>query len=101
MGGPVASIWEHAIYFEAARSATEQRFSLLKSPHITNLTQMKYGPRREPIVKILLALAIAATNHQIQQTHSTRNPREESIDIRMRQLRKYLGYEPTRTPPRT
>ena len=100
-GGPVVSTWEHAIYFEAARSATEQRFSLLKSPHITNLTQMKSGPRREPIVKILLALAIAATNHQIQQTHSTRKPREESVDIRMRQLRKYLGYEPTRTPPRT
>jgi hypothetical protein len=100
-GGPVVSTWEHALYFEAARSATEQRFSLLKSPHITNLTQLKSGPRREPIVKILLALAIAATNHKIQEHYSARKLREESIDIRMRQLRKHLGYEPTRTPPRT
>jgi len=100
-GGPVVTSWEHALYFEAARSATEQRFSLLKSPHITNLVQMKSGPRREPMVKILLALAIAATNHNIQQHYSAPKLREESIDIRMRQLRKSLGYEPTRTPPRT
>ncbi|GLE59459.1 hypothetical protein NJBCHELONAE_47720 [Mycobacteroides chelonae] len=53
------------------------------------------------MVKILLALAIAATNHNIQQHYSARELREESIDIRIRQLRKSLGYEPARIPPRT
>ena len=99
--GPVAGSWEHTLYLEAARSLTEQRYSLLKSPHVTGITQMTWGPRREPIVKILLALAIAATNHQIQKTHNARRPREESIDIRWRQLQERLGHEPARTPPRT
>lgn len=51
--------------------------------------------------KILLALAIAATNHQIQQTYSARKLREESVDIRIRRLRKYPGEQTTWTPQRT
>jgi len=99
--GPVPGSWEHTLQFEAGRALTEQRFSLLKSPHITSITEMTWGPRREPMVKVIFALAIAATNHQIQKTHHTRRQREESIDIRWRQLRDYLGHEPARTPPRT
>jgi hypothetical protein len=56
---------------------------------------------REPMVKILFALAIAATSHQIQKTHAKRPCREEAIDIRWRQLGDHLGHEPARTPPRT
>jgi hypothetical protein len=53
------------------------------------------------VVKILLALAVAATNHQIQKTFEANAVREESVDIRWRQLERHLGYEPTRTPQRT
>ncbi|MCV7316657.1 hypothetical protein H7J77_14050 [Mycolicibacillus parakoreensis] len=93
--------WEHMIYFEAARAATEQRFSLLKSPHIARMVEMRWGPRREPMVKILLALAVAATNHQIQKSHNPTKRRAESTDIRWRQLAHHLGRDPVRTPPRT
>ncbi len=61
--GLVGASWEHTLYFEAARARTEQTFSMLKSAHITNLVDLKWGPRREPMVKILLALAVASTNH--------------------------------------
>lgn len=99
--GHVPGSWTHTFDFEGGRALTEQRFSLLKSPHITHITDMTWGPRREPMVKILFALAIAATNHQIQKTHDPRRHRVESIDIRWRQLRDHLGHEPARTPPRT
>jgi hypothetical protein len=97
----VPGSWEHMLVFESGRAMTEQRFSLLKSPHITRMSEMKWGPRREPMIKLLLALTVAATNHQIQKTHTARPVRTESIDIRWRQLTRYLGHEPTRTPPRT
>lgn len=99
--GPPPGSWEHTLYLEAARSLTERSFSVLKSPHVTGLTNMKWGPRREPMIKILFALAIAATNDQIQRTHHRARRREESIDIRWRQLRTKLGHDPARTPPRT
>jgi hypothetical protein len=99
--GLVAGTWEHMIHFEATRALTEQRFALLKSPYLTGMTEVAGGPRREPLVKILLALAVAATNHQIQKTHKARSVREESVDVRWRQLGHHLGGEPTRTPPRT
>lgn len=97
----VGSSWEHTLYFEAARARTEQTFSLLKSAHITNLVDLKWGPRREPMVKLLMALAVASTNHRIQKTYRSRRAREESLDIRHRQLRLYLGHEPAKTPPLT
>jgi hypothetical protein len=55
--GLVGANWEHTPYFEAARARTEQTFSLLKFAHITNLVDLKWGPRREPMVKILFAKA--------------------------------------------
>lgn len=99
--GPPPGCWEHTLQLEAGRALTERIFSMLKSPHITGLTNMKWGPRREPMIKILFALAIAATNDQIQRSHQRDVRREESIDIRWRQLRDKLGHEPARTPPRT
>jgi hypothetical protein len=99
--GLVGGSWEHTLYFEAARARTEQTFSLLKSAHITKFVDLKWGPRREPMVKLLMALAVASTNHRIQKTYRSRRAREESIDIRRRQLRSYLGHEPATTPPLT
>lgn len=97
----VPGSWEHTLYFESCRSLTERRFSLLKSPHITGIEHLKYGPRREPMIKIILAMAVAATNLQIQDSFDRTTLRTESRDIRLRQLTKDLGREPTRTPPRT
>jgi hypothetical protein len=99
--GPVGASWEHTLYFEAARARTEQTFSILKSAHVTKLVDLKWGPRREPMVKLLLALAVASTYHRIQKTYRSRHAREESIDVRRRQLRDHLGHEPAKTPPLT
>ncbi|MGW6695033.1 hypothetical protein ACWF62_14795 [Rhodococcus sp. NPDC054953] len=97
----VPGSWEHALYFEAARALTEQRFSLLKSPFITGINALKWGPRREPMIKIILALAVAATNLRIQASFDPSTVRTESMDIRWRQLAADLGHEPVRMPPRT
>lgn len=97
----VPGSWEHALYFEAARALTEQRFSLLKSPFITGINALKWGPRREPMIKIILALAVAATNLRIQAGFDPSAVRTESMDIRWRQLAADLGHEPVRMPPRT
>lgn len=48
--------WEHAEYFEAARAPTEQRFSHLKTPHVTGLGKLTYGPRRDPMIKLIMAV---------------------------------------------
>lgn len=97
----VPGSWEHSIYFEATRALTEQRFSVLKSKHITSIAELKWGPRREPMIKLILALAVAAANRGSQRSHDPKRCRPESIDIRWRQLAIDLGRNPTRTPPRT
>jgi hypothetical protein len=99
----VPGSWEHAVYFEAARALTEQRFSHLKSAHVTGLRQLTYGPRRDPMIKLILAMAVVASNRESQSNFDPAQIREESIDIRMRQLATDLGHEPARTPhePRT
>lgn len=99
--GLVPGSWEHTLYFEAARSLTEQRFSLLKSPHLTGIEHLKWGPRREPMVKIILALAVAATNLRIQAAFDRSEEPIDSMWVRWRQLAADLGHEPVRTPPRT
>jgi hypothetical protein len=97
----VPGSWEHALYFEAARALTEQRFNHLKSAHTTDLGHLNYGPRREPMIKLILAMAVVASNRVSQMSHDPARHRTESIDIRMRQLADDLGHEPARTPPRT
>ncbi|WP_373234476.1 hypothetical protein [Mycobacterium marinum] len=97
----VPGSWEHAVYFEAARALTEQRFSHLKSAHVTGLRQLTYGPRRDPMIKLILAMAVVASNRESQANFNPANFREESIDVRMRQLAADLGHEPARTPAPT
>lgn len=99
-GAPPGS-WEHTLHFEAARALTEQRFSLLKSRSVTGIEHLKLGPRREPMIKIILALAVAAANLQAQDAYDRRAPHVESIATRLRYLEEDLGHPPTRTPPRT
>jgi hypothetical protein len=89
------------VYFEAARALTEQRFSHLKSPHVTGLAKLTYGPRRDPMVKLIMAMAVVVSNWASQTNFDPAKVREESIDIRMRQLAADLGHEPARTPART
>lgn len=93
--------WEHTLYFEAARSLTEQRFSQLKSRYVGALADLKTGPRRTPMLKLAVALAAVTVNIAAQQSHDPRAARTESIDIRWRQLARQLGREPVRIPPRS
>jgi hypothetical protein len=99
--GLVPGSWEHAVYYEATRSLTEQRFSQLKSPFVGGLADLKTGPRRTPMIKISIAIAAATVNIRAQQVHDPATQRTESIDIRMRQLARELGYPPVRIPPRS
>lgn len=92
---------EHTLYYEAARALTEQRFSQLKSRHVAGLQDLTTGPRRTPMTKIAVALAAAAVNIIAQQNHDPTKVREESIDIRLRQLAKDLGQPPARMPRRS
>lgn len=93
--------WEHPIYFEAARALTEQRFSFLKSPHITGISDLIWGPKREPIIKLIVACMVAAANLRTQQAHISGANRVESVAAKWRRLARDLGREPTRMPPRT
>lgn len=97
----VPGSWEHTLYYEAARSLTEQRFSQLKSRHVAGLDKLTTGPRRTPMIKIAVALAAATVNIRAQQNHRPGVARTESIDVRTRQLGTHLGYPPARIPPRS
>lgn len=99
--GWVPGSWEHTLYFEANRASTEQRFSQLKSRHVTGLSDVRTGPRREPALYLFLALAVAATNERAQRAHRTRGKHTESIARAWRRLTADLGHEPFRTPPST
>lgn len=99
--GYVPGSWEHALYFEAARAATEQRFSIMKSQHVTGLEHMKWSPRREPLLCLLIGLWVAATNLAIQDAYDQRPSKPSSVKRRMRQLEADLGRPPKRIPPRT
>ncbi|MCV7224653.1 hypothetical protein [Mycolicibacterium komossense] len=93
--------WEHTLYFEAARSLTEQRFSQLKSRHVAGLDSLTTGPRRTPMIKIAIALAAATVNIRAQQNHDPTRRRTEAIDIRVRHLAADLGHPPTPMPRRS
>jgi hypothetical protein len=99
--GMVPGSWEHAVYFEAGRAATEQRFSIMKNHHVTGLEHLKWAPRREPMLCLLIALWVAATNLAIQDVYDQRPPKPSSVKRRMRQLEADLGRPPMRIPPRT
>lgn len=100
--GLVPGSWEHAIYYEAARSATEQRFSIMKNQHITGVQNLTWTPRREPLLCVLIGVWIAATNLAIQDSYVQGRLRPKSSTVaKMRRLARDLGHEPTRIPPRT
>lgn len=100
--GLVPGSWEHAIYYEAARAATEQRFSIMKSQHITGVQDLGWAPKREPLVVVLIGLWVAATNLAIQESHGQGRLRPEpSMDRQFWVLAQDLGHEPTRIPTRT
>ncbi|OBA31034.1 hypothetical protein A5766_14405 [Gordonia sp. 852002-51296_SCH5728562-b] len=94
--------WEHAIYYEAARSLTEQRFNIVKSRAVAGLDNLKIGPRREALVRIIIAMAFAVANLREIQRFRERGPADgESIERQWARLRRDLSREPARTPPRT
>lgn len=93
---------DHAIYFEAARALTEQRFSLIKSRTMVGLVHLKYGARREPFVKLVLAMAFAVVNvREIERFEASNRNRPESIAAKWRRLERDIGQSPIRMPNRT
>ncbi|OLT50299.1 hypothetical protein BJF89_10315 [Corynebacterium sp. CNJ-954] len=100
-GGLVPGSWEHTLYYETVRSATERQFSKLKSPHISGFEHLTWSARREPAISILIGLWFAATNMATEDAFIARGPAESSVRYRMRQLAEDLGHPPTRIPPRT
>lgn len=99
--GMVPGSWEHTLYFEAARAATEQRFSIMKSQHVTGIEHLKWSPRRQPMICLMVGLWLAATNLAIQEAHDQRPARPASVKRRLRQVETDLGRPLTRIPPRT
>ncbi|ACY19400.1 hypothetical protein Gbro_0042 [Gordonia bronchialis DSM 43247] len=93
---------DHAIYHEAARALTEQRFNLIKSRTVAGLVHLKYGPRREPLVKLIIAMAFAVVNvREIERFESSNRDLPESIAAKWRRLEADLGQPPIRMPNRT
>ncbi|MGP5082912.1 hypothetical protein ACTXJ8_14160 [Corynebacterium variabile] len=99
--GLVPGSWEHGIYLEAARSATEQRFSVMKNQHVTGIEHLKWSPRRQPMLYLIIGLWVAATNLAIRQAHAARPPKPSSTVRRLKEVEADLGRPPTRIPPRT
>ena len=87
--GLVPGSWEHATYYEASRAITEQRFSIMKSPHITGMESFKRGVRREPMLYITLALWVASTNLSIQEQFERKTASQDT------------GRDLAKVPPRT
>jgi hypothetical protein len=100
-GGLVPGSWEHALYYETVRSATERQFSKLKSPHYSGFEHLTWSARREPAISILIGLWFAATNMATEDAFIARGSSTSSVKRRMRQLEEDLGHPPTRIPPRT
>jgi hypothetical protein len=100
-GGLVPGSWEHAIYYESVRSATERQFAKLKSPHITGFEHLTWAPKRESMITILVGLWIASMNMATQDKFLARAPASSTTPYRWRQLEEDLGQPPTRIPPRT
>ena len=99
--GLVPGSWEHATYYEAARAITEQRFSIMKSPHVTGMDSFKRGVRREPMLYITLALWVASTNLAIQESFERKTAGQDSMTRRLRMVREDTGRALAKVPPRT
>lgn len=91
--------WEFASVLEGRRGLTEQRFSHLKNPSVSGLRALNYGPRREPLMLLHVALAVAVSNRSLQRGHTT-----DSTDVVAKGLREIddaLGYRAQRRGPLT
>ncbi|UQV54204.1 hypothetical protein [Corynebacterium pseudodiphtheriticum] len=99
--GLVPGSWEHATYYEAARAITEQRFSIMKSPHVTGMEAFKRGVRREPMLYITRALWVASTNLAIQEQFERKTAGQDSMTRRLRMVREDTGRDLAKVPPRT
>ncbi|MCG7447629.1 hypothetical protein MHK11_04955 [Corynebacterium aurimucosum] len=99
--GLVPGSWEHAAYYEAARAITEQRFSIMKSPHVIGMESFKRGVRREPMLYITLALWVASTNLAIQESFERKTAGQDSMTRRLRMVREDTGRDLAKVPPRT
>lgn len=99
--GLVPGSWEHVIYLEAVRAATEQRFSILKSLHLAGFEHLKWAVRRTPMLYLIIGLWVAASNMSIQDVHAQKTALPPSTRRKYRALEKDLGHPPTRVPPLT
>lgn len=99
--GLVPGSWEHATYYETARSVAEQRFSIMKSTYVTGMENLKRGVRREPMLGITIGLWIAATNLAIQESYSRQKAVPNSTEKRMGLIADDIGRTPVKIPPRT
>ena len=86
LGGPADGVEE----LQVPGAHREQRFD-----------DLKWSPRREPMIGLLIALWVAATNVSIQESHRNGRTKPSSIKKRRNQIREDLGRSPVRIPPRT
>lgn len=96
--------WEHTYYFEASRARNEGSYSFLKSPHVTGLVELNFGPRRDPLIRLTIAVAVAVAN-----TRSLRTWQEDTeagvvdkiptVPQRLATLDRKLGRKAMRCPP--
>ena len=63
---------------------------------------LKYGARREPFVKLVIAMAFAVVNtREIDRFEAGNRNRPESIAAKWRRLELDLGQPPIRMPNRS
>lgn len=94
--------FDHAIYCEAARALTEQRFSLVKRRSVGGLQDLKYGARREPLIKLIFGMAFAVVNvTEITRFESVDRRKTESVRANWNRLDRDLGKPAIRMPNRT
>lgn len=91
--------WEHMHLLEAYRSLNERQFAFLKSPYSTGVQQLNFSARREPMVKLLIAMMAAVSNARLQERPKVRAI--DSVTERWQKLERHLGNPPAKTPPRT
>ena len=89
----MAGSWEHTLYFEAARSFTEQRFSQLKSKYVAGIADLTTGSAPHTHDQNCDRTSRRHRQHQPSKI-TTPTRAHEAIDIRLRQLAADLGHPP-------
>lgn len=91
--------FEHQTVLETYRARTESRFAHLKHPSVSGLKRMSVGPRRDPLLILQIAMAVAVSNERIQ-----RNFKPDHTDLIAKDLAgidRTLGRRATRKPYRS